>query len=94
MTEGRTATEKLYAELHGLGVTSAYEVGDDATVSVWIGLVVHYRDGFYRWQEGRGETSAFGYGSGRLRYTSGASLHRTAGGYPTVVGGPGQGVAG
>ncbi len=52
VTEGRTATEKLHAELHGLGVTSAYEIGDDATVAVWIGLVVHYRDGFYRWQEG------------------------------------------
>lgn len=52
MSEARTATEKLQAELQGLGVTSAYELGDDATISVWIGLVVHYRDGFYRWQEG------------------------------------------
>ncbi|NRQ33299.1 hypothetical protein HII36_15795 [Nonomuraea sp. NN258] len=52
MSEARAATEKLQAELHGLGVTSAYEVGDDATLSVWIGLVVRYRDGFYRWQEG------------------------------------------
>ncbi|MEO3887628.1 hypothetical protein [Nonomuraea sp. B5E05] len=52
MNEARAATEKLQAELHGLGVTSAYDVGDDATVSVWIGLVVRYRDGFYRWQEG------------------------------------------
>ncbi len=52
MTDVRAATEKLHAELHGLGVTSAYEIGDDATLSVWIGLVVRYRDGFYRWQEG------------------------------------------
>ncbi|HEX4815550.1 MAG TPA: hypothetical protein VFV66_22630 [Nonomuraea sp.] len=51
MSEARAATEKLTVELHGLGVTSAYEVGD-ATLSVWIGLVVRYRDGFYRWQEG------------------------------------------
>ena len=40
VTESRAATEKLHAELLGLGVTSAYEVGDDATLSVWIGLVV------------------------------------------------------
>lgn len=52
MSEARAATEKLHAELQGLGVTSAYEVGDDATLSVWIGLVVRFRDGFYRWQEG------------------------------------------
>lgn len=52
LTESRAAIEKLHAELTGLGVTSAYEVGDDATLSVWIGLVVRYRDGFYRWQEG------------------------------------------
>ncbi|TMS00797.1 hypothetical protein [Nonomuraea basaltis] len=52
MSEARAATEKLQAELHGLGVTNSYEVGDDATISVWIGLVVRYRDGFYRWQEG------------------------------------------
>jgi hypothetical protein len=52
VSEARAATEKLQKELHGLGVTSAYEVGDGATVSVWIGLVVRYRDGFYRWQEG------------------------------------------
>ncbi|MEU0571688.1 hypothetical protein ABZ297_40700 [Nonomuraea sp. NPDC005983] len=52
MSEARAATEKLHAELHGLGVTTAYEVGDEATLSVWIGLVVRYGDGFYRWQEG------------------------------------------
>ncbi|MFI6323845.1 hypothetical protein ACIBG8_40405 [Nonomuraea sp. NPDC050556] len=52
MSEAGAATEKLRAELLGLGVTSAYEVGDDATLSVWIGLVVRFRDGFYRWQEG------------------------------------------
>ncbi|SDJ63399.1 hypothetical protein SAMN05421874_102494 [Nonomuraea maritima] len=50
--EDRAAAEKLRAELHGLGVADAYEVGDGLTVSVWIGLVVHYRDGFYRWKEG------------------------------------------
>ncbi|MEW9551445.1 hypothetical protein [Nonomuraea sp. NPDC050783] len=52
MSEARAATEKLHLELHGLGVTSAYELGDGETVCVWIGLVVRYRDGFYRWQEG------------------------------------------
>ncbi|TDC01324.1 hypothetical protein E1267_32205 [Nonomuraea longispora] len=52
MSEARAATEKLQAELHGLGITSAYDVGDDATISVWIGLVVRYRDGFYHWREG------------------------------------------
>jgi len=52
VSEASAATEKLEAELHGLGVTSAYEIGDGATVSVWMGLVVRYRDGFYRWQEG------------------------------------------
>ncbi|MEU8248016.1 hypothetical protein [Nonomuraea sp. NPDC048916] len=52
MTEGRAATEKLMAELRGLGVTDAYEVGDDATLCVWIGLVVRYHDGFYHWHEG------------------------------------------
>ena len=41
-----------------------------------------------------GETSASGYGSGWMCHASGASLHRTAGGYPTLVGRPGQGVAG
>jgi hypothetical protein len=52
VSDARAATEKLHAELRGLGVTCAYELGDGATVSVWIGLVVCYRDGFYRWQEG------------------------------------------
>ncbi|WP_049557019.1 hypothetical protein [Nonomuraea sp. SBT364] len=52
MSESRAATEKLQAELQGLGVANAYDVGDDSTISVWIGLVVRYRDGFYRWQEG------------------------------------------
>jgi hypothetical protein len=52
VSESRAATEKLQAELQALGVTSAYELGDGATLSVWIGLVVRYRDGFYRWHEG------------------------------------------
>lgn len=52
MTESGAATEKLRAELQSLGVTTAYDVGDEATLSVWIGLVVRYRDGLYRWQEG------------------------------------------
>jgi hypothetical protein len=52
VSESRAAVEKLRAELVALGVTGAYEVGDDATLSVWIGLVVRFRDGFYRWQEG------------------------------------------
>ncbi|ETK31790.1 hypothetical protein MPTA5024_33205 [Microbispora sp. ATCC PTA-5024] len=30
----------------------AYEIGDGATLSVWIGLVVSFRDGLYRWREG------------------------------------------
>jgi len=46
------ATEKLLAELVALGLTEAYEVGDGATVSVWIGLVVTFRDGEFRWREG------------------------------------------
>ncbi|MFF5208736.1 hypothetical protein [Streptosporangium sp. NPDC000396] len=44
---------KLRAELVELGVTDVYEVGDDGVLSVWIGLVVRFRDGFYRWQEGQ-----------------------------------------
>ncbi|GAA4520557.1 MULTISPECIES: hypothetical protein [Nonomuraea] len=52
MSESRAVTEKLRAELHGLGVTTSYEIGDGVTLSVWIGLVVRYRDGFYRWREG------------------------------------------
>lgn len=60
MTESRAATQKLRAELESLGVTSAYEVGDDATLSVWIGLVVRYRDGLYRWQEGTNQRRHLG----------------------------------
>jgi hypothetical protein len=52
MSESGAAIEKLHAELAGLGVPDAYEIGDEATLSVWIGLVVSYRDGLYRWQEG------------------------------------------
>ena len=52
MSESRAATEKLQAELAALGVANAYELGDGPTLSVWIGLVVRYRDGFYRWHEG------------------------------------------
>ncbi|MCG5214508.1 hypothetical protein [Streptosporangium sp. KLBMP 9127] len=52
MSEAAAAIGRLRTELTGLGVTEAYEVGDDATLSVWIGLVVSYRDGFYRWKEG------------------------------------------
>ncbi|GIH26989.1 hypothetical protein Aph01nite_52990 [Acrocarpospora phusangensis] len=52
MSESRAAVEKLRAELANVGVDDAYEIGDDATLSVWIGLVVSYRDGFFRWQEG------------------------------------------
>lgn len=52
MSESSAATEKLQVELRGLGVTEAYEIGDGSTLSVWIGLVVRYRDGFYRWHEG------------------------------------------
>jgi hypothetical protein len=50
--EAGAAIGKLRVELVGLGVTEAYEVGDDVTLPVWIGLVVSYRDGFYRWKEG------------------------------------------
>ncbi|MEU8266586.1 hypothetical protein AB0B89_05405 [Sphaerisporangium sp. NPDC049002] len=52
MTDSRAAMAKLRVELAGLGVTDAYEVCDDAILSVWIGLVVTFRDGFYHWQEG------------------------------------------
>ncbi|MFI6479498.1 hypothetical protein ACIBH1_16305 [Nonomuraea sp. NPDC050663] len=52
MSEARAAIEKLKIELNGLGVTDTDEVGDGATLSVWIGLVVRFRDGFFRWQEG------------------------------------------
>ncbi|MEV8636423.1 hypothetical protein AB0395_32700 [Streptosporangium sp. NPDC051023] len=46
------AIDRLRAGLVGLGITGVYEVGD-GTLSVWIGLVVRFRDGFYRWQEGQ-----------------------------------------
>ncbi|MCT9933536.1 hypothetical protein N5079_25305 [Planotetraspora sp. A-T 1434] len=52
MSESGAALEKLHAELAALGVHDAYEIGDDATLSVWIGLVVSFREGFYRWREG------------------------------------------
>ncbi|ACZ90637.1 hypothetical protein [Streptosporangium roseum] len=52
MSESRTATDRLRAELRELGVTGVYEVGNDGILSVWIGLVIRFRDGFYRWQEG------------------------------------------
>lgn len=52
MTDSSGALAKLRVELIALGVTDAYEVCDDAILSVWIGLVVTFRDGFYRWQEG------------------------------------------
>ncbi|MFF3668846.1 hypothetical protein [Microtetraspora malaysiensis] len=51
MAEPADAMAKLHAELAALGVSDAYEIGDGVTLSVWIGLVVSYRDGFYRWQE-------------------------------------------
>ncbi|GII62026.1 hypothetical protein Skr01_21110 [Sphaerisporangium krabiense] len=52
MTDPRAAMAKLRVELAGLGVDDAYSVCEEAMLSVWIGLVVTYRDGFYRWQEG------------------------------------------
>ncbi|GII92717.1 hypothetical protein [Sinosporangium siamense] len=52
MNDSCGAIEKLLAELAELGVVSAYEIGDAMTLSVWFGLVVRFRDGFYRWQEG------------------------------------------
>lgn len=52
MHESAAAVAKLHCELLGLGVDEAYEIGDGITVSVWIGLVVSYRDGLYRWSEG------------------------------------------
>ncbi|MBO3746270.1 hypothetical protein J5X84_09360 [Streptosporangiaceae bacterium NEAU-GS5] len=52
LTGSRASLEKLRIELTALGVTEAYEIGDDATLSVWIGLVVCFREGFYRWREG------------------------------------------
>ncbi|MEW9533468.1 hypothetical protein [Microbispora sp. NPDC049125] len=52
MTEPLAALGKLRAELAALGVQEAYEIGDDTTLSVWIGLVVSFREGLYRWREG------------------------------------------
>ncbi|GII76537.1 hypothetical protein Sru01_15190 [Sphaerisporangium rufum] len=52
VTEARAAMARLRAELAGLGVTDAYEVCEDAILSVWIGLVITFSDGFYRWREG------------------------------------------
>lgn len=52
MNDTGVVTEKLLAELVALGLTEAYEVGDGATISVWIGLVVTCRDGEFRWREG------------------------------------------
>lgn len=46
------AVEKLLTELTALGVTDAYDIGDGATLPVWIDLVVSYRDGVFRWREG------------------------------------------
>ncbi|MFC6082076.1 hypothetical protein [Sphaerisporangium aureirubrum] len=60
MTDARAAIAKLRVELVGLGVTDAYEVCDEAILSVWIGLVVSYKDGFYRWQEGVGKRRHLG----------------------------------
>ncbi|MFC4060689.1 hypothetical protein ACFOWE_20495 [Planomonospora corallina] len=53
MGEAEGAVAALRAELVRLGVTDACEIGDGATLSVWLGLVVRFRDGFYRWQEGQ-----------------------------------------
>ncbi|WP_433243890.1 hypothetical protein ACQPYK_40660 [Streptosporangium sp. CA-135522] len=53
MNDSRVAIDALRAELKELGVTSVYEVGDDGILSVWIGLVIRFRDGLYRWQEGQ-----------------------------------------
>lgn len=50
--ESDAAIGKLHAELAALGVHEAYEIGDGVTLSVWIGLVVSCRDGFYLWREG------------------------------------------
>ncbi|GII55685.1 hypothetical protein Pth03_40740 [Planotetraspora thailandica] len=52
MSESQAAIEKLRVELAALGVDDAYEIGDDVTLSVWIGLVVSFREGLYRWREG------------------------------------------
>jgi hypothetical protein len=52
VSEPHAELGKLRAELAALGVHEAYEIGDDATLPVWIGLVVSFRDGLYRWREG------------------------------------------
>ncbi|MDP9865568.1 MULTISPECIES: hypothetical protein [Streptosporangium] len=52
MNGPREEIARLRAELGDLGVTGVHEVGDDGILSVWIGLVIRFRDGFYRWQEG------------------------------------------
>ncbi|WP_283137394.1 hypothetical protein [Rhizohabitans arisaemae] len=52
MTDSGAAIDKLQAELAALGVAEAYAIGDNFTLSVWIGLVISYQDGFYRWKEG------------------------------------------
>ncbi|WP_326825136.1 hypothetical protein OHA77_28330 [Streptosporangium sp. NBC_01639] len=53
MSEPQAAIDRLRIELKELGVTGVHEVGDDGILSVWIGLVIRFRDGFYRWQEGQ-----------------------------------------
>ncbi|GAA1266188.1 hypothetical protein GCM10009677_18000 [Sphaerisporangium rubeum] len=60
MTDARAAIAKLRVELEGLGVTDAYEVCEEAILSVWIGLVISYKDGFYHWREGVRETRHLG----------------------------------
>ncbi|GLW06062.1 hypothetical protein Misp01_11920 [Microtetraspora sp. NBRC 13810] len=60
MNEAGAAIGKLRVELAALGVADAYEIGDDATLSVWVGLVVCYRDGCYRWREGAVRRSHLG----------------------------------
>jgi hypothetical protein len=50
--ESGSPIARLQAELSALGVTAAYEIGDGVTLSVWIGLVVRFQGGFYRWREG------------------------------------------
>jgi hypothetical protein len=52
MSEASEAIGKLHAELVALGVSDAYEIGYEAFLSVWIGLVVIFRDGLYQWREG------------------------------------------
>ncbi|MFJ2031880.1 hypothetical protein [Streptosporangium sp. NPDC087985] len=53
MSDPQVAIARLRTELGELGVTGVYEVGDEGILSVWIGLVIRFRDGFYRWQEGQ-----------------------------------------